>query len=195
MKKLVLGTRNAGKLREFKQLFEPVSIEILPIGDFTGEDVEETGLTFVENAIIKARYACDVSGMPALADDSGLVIDALNGAPGIYSARYAGEHHDSDANIAKILQELKDVSDDQRTARFHCCLVYMRHAKDPTPIICEAQCEGLVARELKGENGFGYDPMMYLPEFGCMSAELSPEQKNKISHRGKAMQMMLAKLL
>ena len=189
-KKVVLASGNQGKLREFYRILGGAGFEIAPQSDFDVVDVPETGLTFVENAIIKARNASQQSGLPALADDSGIEVDALNGRPGIYSARYSGKG--DDANNQKLLEEMKDIPDGERSARFRCCIVYMRHADDPSPLIADASWEGSIMHELSGANGFGYDPLFFVPTHGTSSAELSPDEKNAISHRGKALQMMLS---
>ena len=193
-KKIILASGNAGKLREFQQLLGGCGFDICPQSEFFSESAEETGLTFVENALIKARYACQKTGLPAIADDSGIEVDALNGRPGIYSARYAGVGADDQKNNALLLQELMNVPDEKRTARYHAVLVYMRHAEDPTPIICHGVWEGKILRDAKGAGGFGYDPLFYVPTHDCASAELSKDEKNKISHRGKAMAELLSKL-
>ena len=190
--KVVLATGNQGKLREFIRMLASQNMEIIKQSEFNVPDVEETGLTFVENAILKARHAAKITGLPALADDSGIEVDALKGQPGIYSARYSGEG--DDANNTKLLEAMQDVPDGERTARFRCCIVYMRHADDPSPIIADAAWEGTILRELKGVNGFGYDPLFYVPTHGCSSAEIDPDEKNRISHRGQALQMLLAAL-
>jgi len=187
--KVVLASGNAGKLREFFRILGNAGFEVVPQSDYNVTDVPETGLTFVENAIIKARNASQQTGLPALADDSGIEVDALNGRPGIYSARYSGEG--DDANNQKLLDEMKGVADDRRTARFRCCIVYMRHAEDPSPLIADASWEGTIMHELSGANGFGYDPLFFVPTHGTSSAELSADEKNAISHRGKALQQML----
>ncbi len=184
--KIVLASGNRGKLREFNDILAPLAVSVVPQSDFGVRDAEETGLSFVENAIIKARNACQVTGLPALADDSGLEVDALNGAPGIYSARYAGEGCSDADNNGKLLQALAEVPDAQRSARFQCVLVFMRHALDPTPLICQGSWEGQILHAPQGSNGFGYDPLFLVPELNCASAELSPEQKHALSHRGKA---------
>lgn len=184
--RIVLASGNRGKLREFSQILAPLNISVAPQSDFAVRDAEETGLSFVENAIIKARHACQVTGLPALADDSGLEVDALRGAPGIYSARYAGEGCGDEDNNRKLLAALSNVPDQQRSARFQCVLVFMRHAEDPTPLICQGSWEGQILHEARGHNGFGYDPLFLVPELNCASAELSPEQKAQYSHRGKA---------
>lgn len=204
MKKIVLASGNKGKLREFQDLLSGAGFDVLPQSDFFSENAEETGLTFVENAIIKARYACAKTGLPALADDSGIEVDALNGRPGIYSARYAAEGtndqvtsdqlNNDQRNNEKLLLELKDVPTAQRTARYHAVLAYMRHAEDPTPVLCHGIWEGLILTESRGENGFGYDPLFFVPTHNCASAELMKDEKNRISHRGKAMQELLQKL-
>ncbi|PUA27661.1 MAG: non-canonical purine NTP pyrophosphatase [Cellvibrio sp. 79] len=194
MKKIVLASGNKGKLREFQDLLSGCGFEVLPQSDFFAENVEETGLTFVENAIIKARYACTKTGLPALADDSGIEVDALNGRPGIYSARYAGENANDEKNNQKLLLELRNIPPAHRTARYHAVLAFMRHAEDPTPILCHGVWEGIILSEPQGEGGFGYDPLFFVPTHNCASAELSKEEKNRISHRGKAMQELLQKL-
>ena len=188
-KKVVLASGNAGKLREFFRILGNAGFEIVPQSEYDVVDVPETGLTFVENAIIKARNASKQTGLPALADDSGIEVDALNGQPGIYSARYSGEG--DEANNLKLLAEMKDIPEDERSARFRCCIVYMRHAEDPSPLIADASWEGVIMHELSGANGFGYDPLFYVPTHGKSSAELSPDEKNAISHRGKALRQML----
>jgi len=192
--KIVLASGNKGKLKEFQQLLGQVGFEVLPQSDFDFPEAIEDGLSFVENAIIKARHACQQTGLPALADDSGLEVDALRGQPGIYSARFAGEDATDADNNQKLLDSLKGLPSQERSARFHCVLVYMRHSEDPTPIICHGQWEGQILQQLSGNNGFGYDPLFYVPELDCASAELSKAEKNKISHRGKAMQALLAQL-
>lgn len=194
MKKIILASGNAGKLREFQQLLSGCGFEVLPQSDFFSENAEETGLTFVENAIIKARYACAKTGLPAIADDSGIEVDALNGRPGIYSARYAGESAKDADNNAKLLQELNGVPTEKRSARYHAVLAFMRHAEDPTPILCHGVWEGVILTEPRGEGGFGYDPLFFVPTHNCASAELDKAEKNRISHRGKAMQELLQKL-
>ncbi|MEK6750253.1 MAG: RdgB/HAM1 family non-canonical purine NTP pyrophosphatase [Pseudomonadota bacterium] len=191
-RQLVLATGNAGKVRELQHLLEAAAVEVVPQTRFDTPEADETGLTFVENAIIKARNAAQHTGLPAIADDSGLEVDALNGAPGIYSARYGGVGAGDGANNEKLLEAMQDVPDALRTARFQCVLVYMRHALDPTPLICHGTWEGVLLRAPRGQNGFGYDPLFWLPERGCASAELQSEVKNAISHRGQALQKFLA---
>lgn len=194
MKKIVLASGNKGKLREFQELLSGCGFDVVPQSDFFSENAEETGLTFVENAIIKARYACAKTGLPALADDSGIEVDALNGKPGIYSARFAGPAANDEKNNQKLLQELKDVSPSQRSARYHAVLAFMRHAEDPTPILCHGVWEGMILSGPQGEGGFGYDPLFFVPTHNCASAQLTKDEKNRISHRGKAMQELLQKL-
>ena len=193
-KRIVLASNNAGKIREINQLLENSGIEVLPQAQFDIEDAIEDGLTFVENAIIKARHAAKHSGLPAIADDSGIEVDALNGAPGIYSARFAGEGSSDEENLLKLLNALKHVPDEQRSARFQCLMVYMRHAEDPTPIICQGTWEGRILTAPQGENGFGYDPVFFVPEQNCSSAELDAATKNSLSHRGKALQQLVKRL-
>jgi XTP/dITP diphosphohydrolase len=191
MDKFVLASGNKGKLKEFSEIFSQYGVEVFPQSQFNVVEVPETGTTFVENAIIKARHAAEVTGMAAIADDSGLEVDLLDGAPGIYSARYAGEDAGETNNYIKLLDALKD-NQDGRTARFQCILVYMRHAKDPTPIIAQASWEGRIGFEAKGDNGHGYDPIFIPSEHSCSAAELSSEEKNRLSHRGKAMELLIA---
>ena len=195
MDKIVLASGNKGKLKEFQQIFSGRNINVLPQSHFRIDDAEETGLTFVENAIIKARHAAKRSGLPSLADDSGLEVDALRGKPGIYSARYAGPDATDADNNTKLLQALSKMPVEERTARFHCVLVLMRHAEDPTPMIFHGQWEGLILQEPIGANGFGYDPLFYALDQKCGSAELAPELKNKVSHRGKAVEKLIAALV
>lgn len=185
-KQLILASGNKGKLAEFGHILSALNIEILPQGLLGVTDADETGLTFVENAILKARHACQHTGLPALADDSGLEVDLLSSAPGIYSARYGGANASDQTNIDKLLDALKDTPWKDRTARFRCVLVCMRHENDPTPLICMGTWEGRVLEAPQGEGGFGYDPIFWSPEFDCSAAELSPEQKQSVSHRGKA---------
>jgi len=194
-KRIVLASNNAGKVREINQLLENSGIEVLPQEQFDIEDAVEDGLTFVENAIIKARHAANLSGLPAIADDSGIEVDALNGAPGIYSARFAGEGSSDEENLLKLLREMQDIPEEQRGARFQCLMVYMRHAEDPTPIICQGTWEGRILTAPQGENGFGYDPVFFVPEQQCSSAELDAATKNSLSHRGKALQQLIKRLL
>lgn len=189
---LVLASGNAGKLREFHQLLAPLGFDVRPQADYGVADVEETGLTFVENALLKAREASRLSGLPALADDSGLEVDALNGAPGIYSARYAGEPKSDARNNDRLLASLAEVPEGRRQARYWCVLVLLRHAEDPVPLIVQRSWEGEILPAPRGEGGFGYDPLFWLPDQGATAAELTAEQKNRLSHRGRALQALVA---
>jgi XTP/dITP diphosphohydrolase len=193
-KTIVLASSNAGKVREFNQLLGDLQLEVVPQSQFNVTDAEETGLTFVENAILKARNAAQHTGLPALADDSGLEVDALNGAPGIYSARYAGPKASDAENLEKLLAMLKDVPEQQRGARFQCVLVYLRHALDPTPLICQGTWEGRILMAPRGTSGFGYDPVFFVPTHASSAAELPAETKNALSHRGQALRQLLAAL-
>ncbi|PCJ28230.1 MAG: non-canonical purine NTP pyrophosphatase, RdgB/HAM1 family [SAR86 cluster bacterium] len=193
MQKIVLASGNAGKLVELRAILSQKGINLISQSEYNVSDVEETGLCFVENALIKARHACVETGLPAIADDSGIEVDALDGEPGIYSARYAGASGptaDKDNN-AKLLKELKSIVQAERTARFQCVIVYLRHAKDPMPLICQGTWEGRILFEESGSNGFGYDPLFYVPTHDCASADLSPKVKNSISHRGQALRHLL----
>jgi len=194
MKRIVLASSNPGKVREINQLLAGLSIEVVPQSQFGVPDIEETGLSFIENALLKARNAAQHTGLPAIADDSGIEVDALNGAPGIYSARYAGVGASDQQNLDKLLEELKDVPQNLRSARFQCLMVYLRHAADPTPLICQGTWNGRILFEAQGINGFGYDPVFYVPTHDCSSAQLPPEVKNAISHRGQALRKLLAAL-
>ena len=191
---IVLASNNAGKVREIERLLAESRIHIRPQGEYGVPEAEETGLTFVENAILKARNAARHSGLPAIADDSGLEVDALRGAPGIYSARYAGSGATDEANLRKLLTDLAEVPEAERTARFQCVLVYLRHAEDPTPLICQGTWEGRILFEPRGTNGFGYDPVFLVPSHGCSSAELDPDTKNRLSHRGQALRRLQEQL-
>lgn len=182
----VLASGNAGKLREFASLLGEWDITLTPQSEYGVGDADETGLSFVENAILKARHAARATGLPALADDSGLEVDALNGAPGIYSARYSGTHGDDAANVDKLLDDLQGVPDSERTARFVCVLAALRHADDPRPLICEGTWEGRILHQPVGDGGFGYDPVFLVPDQGCSAAELPALVKNRLSHRGNA---------
>lgn len=193
-KRIILASNNHGKVTEINKLLVEQQIEVIPQQALDISEVKETGLTFVENAILKARHAAGQSGLPAIADDSGIEVDALMGAPGIYSARYAGAGCDDQENNIKLLQALGELPQEKRTARYQCVLVYMRHAKDPTPIICQGTWEGVILSSPRGDNGFGYDPLFYLPERGCSAAELGVEEKNHLSHRGQALQKLLTAL-
>ncbi len=195
MKSVVLASNNTGKLREFRELLAAANINVLAQGDFHVPEARETGLSFVENAILKARHASRLTQLPAIADDSGLEVDFLHGAPGIYSARFAGSQANDDDNNARLLDLLNTVPDEQRTARFQCLLVYLRHPLDPTPLICQGTWDGRILTRPQGNNGFGYDPLFFVAERNCSSAELSPAEKNRLSHRGKAMTCLLTMLL
>jgi len=195
MATIVLATGNKGKVKELASLFAEHNITIVPQSDFNVSEVAETGTTFVENAIIKARYAAKITGKPAIADDSGLAVDALGGAPGVYSARYAGESATDSDNTDKLLSALINVEDDKRSARFHCVLVYMQCAEDPTPIICHGVWEGSICREKHGEQGFGYDPIFWQADRQLTSAQLPRDIKNKLSHRGQALTQLVPLLL
>ena len=189
---VVLASGNSGKLRELNRILGPLDMTLVSQAEYDVPEVPEDGLSFVENAIIKARAASAHTGLPAIADDSGLEVDYLKGAPGIHSARYSGQG--DAANNTKLLGALEGVPEDERGARFQCVLVYMRHAKDPTPIVCQGSWEGRILLEPRGEQGFGYDPLFYVPDQGCSSAELAPEVKNRISHRARASALLLAAL-
>lgn len=200
MQKIVLASSNIGKLKELQSMLAALPVNIIAQSELGVVDAEETGLTFIENAIIKARHASAITGLPSIADDSGLAVDALGGAPGIYSARYAklpanvkGLALDQ-ANNTKLIEALRDIPDHQRGAQFHCVLVFMRHAADPTPLVCYGQWHGSILQAAAGAGGFGYDPLFLVPDHGCSSAELSTNEKNRISHRAQACQLLLAAL-
>jgi XTP/dITP diphosphohydrolase len=192
--KFVVASSNAGKLAEFRDLLGEAGYEFITQGELGVSDAEETGLTFVENALLKARHAARITGLPALADDSGLCVDALDGAPGLYSARYAGSHGDAQANIVKLLDAMKDVPRAQRTAHFIAVIVLLRHAEDPQPIIAEGRWSGLILDAPRGSGGFGYDPVFLDPENNLSGAEFDPAIKNRLSHRGRALAMLRQKL-
>lgn len=189
--KVVFASNNTGKTREVAAQLSGLGFELLPQSQFGIRPVEETGLSFVENALLKARHASRISGLPAIADDSGIEVDALQGAPGVHSARYGGPDADDATNNARLLQALDAVPDPERTARYQCIMVYLRHAADPTPIICQGSWEGLVLRQPRGDGGFGYDPLFWLPDLQCTAAELALDQKNRFSHRGRALKQLL----
>ncbi len=191
MQKVVLATGNVGKVRELADLLAEFGLDIIAQTDLGVTSAEETGLTFIENAILKARHASAVTGLPAIADDSGLAVDALGGAPGIYSARYAGENASDAQNLQKLLTALENVADGDRQAQFHCVLVYLRHAEDPTPLVFHGSWQGEITRQPAGEGGFGYDPIFYMPAAGKTAAELSRDEKRAVSHRGKALTLLL----
>ena len=192
--KVVLASANPGKLREFQALLTGCGMQAVPQSDYQVPGVAETGLSFVENALIKARHAAAHTGLPSLADDSGIEVDALAGAPGIYSARYAGDNASDADNNTKLLQALQSTPAAGKTARYQCLIVYLRHANDPTPIICQGTWEGLITDNAKGDGGFGYDPLFWLNEYQCTAAELPAAEKNRISHRAQAMQLLLQQL-
>ena len=189
---IVLASNNAGKIKEFNDLLSNMGVEVKPQREFNVEDADETGLSFIENAILKARHACAHTGLAALADDSGIEVDYLNGAPGIYSARFAGDHGNNEANNALLLEKLDGVPELERTARFHCVLAYLKHKDDPTPLVFHGVWEGRILTAIEGQEGFGYDPLFYVPECGCSAASLPKEVKNQISHRAKALKQLLA---
>jgi len=191
---IVLASNNAGKVQEIGTLLATLAVSVVPQSRFGVPEVEETGLTFVENAILKARNASRHTGYPAIADDSGLEVDALEGAPGVSSARYAGPGATDAANVEKLLAVLRGVPDSERAARFQCLMVYLRHAHDATPVIAQGTWEGRIGEAARGKNGFGYDPVFFVPTHGCTSAELPPEEKNRLSHRGQALRALFAML-
>ena len=191
---VVLATGNEGKIRELSKMLETLEIKVSLQSEWNVPEAEETGLTFIENAIIKARNACEHTGQPAIADDSGIEVDVLDGAPGIYSARFAGPNSTDSDNNKKLIESLADVPKKQKTARYRAVLVYMHHATDPSPLIAQGTWEGLIIDTPHGENGFGYDPYFYIPELGKTGAELEPEFKNEVSHRAKALRKLIKKL-
>ncbi|MDS4041480.1 MAG: RdgB/HAM1 family non-canonical purine NTP pyrophosphatase [Candidatus Competibacter sp.] len=194
MRRIVLATGNPGKVREFSSALAELKVEIVPQSVFGVPEVEETGLTFVENAILKARNAASHTGLPALADDSGLAVDALGGAPGIYSSRHAGAGAGDRANIDKLLNELRGIPEERRTARFVCVLALLHHSADPTPLICQGIWEGLILAEPRGAGGFGYDPVFFVPGENRTAAELDLAVKNRLSHRGRALVQLVRAL-
>ncbi|WP_105900836.1 XTP/dITP diphosphatase [Vibrio gangliei] len=194
MKKLVLATGNQGKVKEMADLLADFGFNVEAQSQYNVSDVAETGTTFIENAIIKARHAAKETGLSAIADDSGLEVDYLKGAPGIYSARFSGEGATDQKNLEKLLTEMQGVPSEQRTARFHCVLVLMRHENDSTPLVCHGQWEGKILEQAQGDNGFGYDPVFWVPEENCSSAQLEPARKKQLSHRGKALKKLFAAL-
>ncbi len=191
MQKVVLATGNPGKVRELADLLAAFGLDIVAQTELGVESAEETGLTFIENAILKARHAAEITGLPAIADDSGLAVDALGGAPGIYSARYAGVDACDQQNLDKLLVALENVPNGERQAQFHCVLVYVRHAADPTPLVFHGSWAGEITRAAAGAGGFGYDPIFYVPELGKTAAELSKDEKRAVSHRGRALTLLL----
>ncbi|KRA15042.1 MULTISPECIES: RdgB/HAM1 family non-canonical purine NTP pyrophosphatase [unclassified Lysobacter] len=193
--KLVLASSNPGKLVELRELLADTGIELVAQSDLGVEDAEETASTFVENALLKARHACAITGLPALADDSGICVDALGGAPGLYSARYSGVHGDAQANIDKLLLAMKDVPEGQRAAHFYAVIVLLRHPGDPQPIIAEGVWPGRIIDQRRGTGGFGYNPVFLDPDYGLTAAEMDTELKNRLSHRGRALAALREKLL
>jgi XTP/dITP diphosphohydrolase len=194
LRSLVLASGNAGKLEEFRDLLAQSGFDVRAQGEFGVGDAEETGLTFVENALLKARHACRATGLPSLADDSGICVDALGGAPGLYSARYAGRHGDAGANIDKLLDAMREVPDERRSAHFVCVLALLRHADDPQPILVEGRWRGVILRERRGTGGHGYDPVFLDPARGQTAAQMPLDEKNRISHRGQAMALLRERL-
>lgn len=194
MSQIVLATGNQGKVKELAAMLAPLKLDVVAQSEFNVPDVPETGTTFVENAIIKARHAAKITGKPAIADDSGLEVIALGGAPGIYSARYSGRSATDQTNIDKLLDTMKDIPSSERQARFVCVLVYMQHENDPTPIICQGFWDGEITTTQEGREGFGYDPVFLVPELGCTSAQLEKSEKNKLSHRAKALAALVPQL-
>jgi len=192
--KVVLATSNKGKLAELADLLAPAHFKVVPQSDFAIPDAIEDGLSFIENALIKARHASRLSGLPAMADDSGLAVDALGGAPGIHSARYAGVHGNDQANLTKLLTDMAKVPAGQRQAQFHCVLVYVRHADDPVPLIAHGIWSGQIGTEARGNHGFGYDPVFLPAGSDRSAAELTPAEKKQLSHRAKALQLLLSQL-
>ncbi|HEX7111840.1 MAG TPA: RdgB/HAM1 family non-canonical purine NTP pyrophosphatase [Mizugakiibacter sp.] len=194
MRRIVLASGNRGKLAELNDLLADSGIELVAQAELGVPDAEETGLSFVENAILKARHAARLTGLPALGDDSGLCVDALGGAPGLYSARYAGTHGDAAANIARLLRELAGVPEAARGAHFHCCIALVAHPDDAAPLIAEGRWHGRILEAPRGSAGFGYDPVFFDPVHGASAAELEPTLKNRISHRGRALAALCARL-
>lgn len=194
MKRIVLASNNPGKVREVAELLTPRGIQVVPQSEYLVPEVEESGLSFVENAILKARNACRHTSLPAIADDSGLEVDALDGEPGIYSARFAGEHATDADNNKLLLAELAGIPEMERTARYQCLMVYLRGPEDPTPVIAQGTWEGRILSAPRGTGGFGYDPLFRLPDADRSAAELSPDQKNRLSHRGQALRALVAAL-
>ena len=193
--KVVLATGNKGKVKEMSDVLAQFGFDVVAQSEFGIESPEETGLTFVENALLKARYASKMTGLPAIADDSGLAVDALGGAPGLYSARYAGEEGNDQANRQKLLAEMQNIADEKRGAKFVSCIVFLQHETDPTPKIALGECFGEILREERGQNGFGYDSLFFYPPKNCSFAELETSEKKKISHRAMALEVLKQQLL
>jgi len=192
--RVVFASGNAGKVREVSEMLAPLDWQVVPQSTLFDEEAEETGLTFVENALIKARFACEKTGLPAIADDSGLEVAALGGAPGIYSSRFAGPGATDSSNIDKLLDALRDVPPEKRQASFYCAMVFLRHAEDPTPVIALGRWNGEILLSPRGDHGFGYDPIFYVPSEGCSAAELPPERKHQLSHRAQALHSLVAQI-
>ncbi|HIQ39897.1 MAG TPA: RdgB/HAM1 family non-canonical purine NTP pyrophosphatase [Sulfurivirga caldicuralii] len=192
--KVVFASGNTGKVREVSQMLAPLHWQVVPQSQLFDEAAAETGLTFVENALIKARFACAKTGLPAIADDSGLEVAALGGAPGIHSARFAGADATDSSNIDRLLAALQAVPPDQRQASFYCAMVFLRHAEDPTPVIALGRWNGEILQARRGEHGFGYDPIFYVPSEGCTAAELPPERKYQLSHRAQALRSLVTQI-
>jgi XTP/dITP diphosphohydrolase len=192
--RLVLASGNAGKIREMRAILAPWRVDVRPLSEFTSTAADETGVSFVENAILKARFASRAAGLPAIADDSGIEVDALHGAPGVYSARYAGPQADDAANNSRLLAELEAVADSGRSARYRCAMVYLNGPDDASPVICQASWEGRIARVPRGGGGFGYDPLFLVGDGELTAAELEPEYKNRVSHRGQALRALVRAL-
>lgn len=192
--RIVLASSNAGKVREINEMLAGHAVRIVSQSEFNVPEVAETGLTFIENALLKARHAVRHTGLPAIADDSGIELAALDGRPGIYSARYAGPEASDADNLQKLIADVRELPEDRRRCRFVCLMVYLRHAEDPTPLIAEGVWEGIAVTTPRGSNGFGYDPIFYVPTHHCTSAELPPETKNRLSHRGQALLRLVAQL-
>ncbi|MDH3689732.1 MAG: RdgB/HAM1 family non-canonical purine NTP pyrophosphatase [Gammaproteobacteria bacterium] len=194
MERIVIASNNADKLHEMRSLLLDLKVTVVPQQALGVPEADETGLSFIENAILKARNACRHSGLPAVADDSGIEVDALNGAPGIRSARFAGEHATDAENRNLLLREMSQKPSEQRSARFQCAVALLKHPEDPTPLICQGTWEGQLLTEARGEHGFGYDPIFYVPSHDCSAAELAPDIKNRLSHRGQALRSLIAVL-
>ncbi len=192
--KVVFASGNRGKVKEVSEMLASLAWEVIPQTALFKEEAEETGLTFVENALLKARFACEKTGLPAIGDDSGLEVSALQGAPGIYSSRFAGAAATDSSNVEKLLAVMRDVPEGQRQASFYCAMVFLRHAEDPTPVIALGRWNGEILLQPRGENGFGYDPVFYVPEEGCSAAELPAERKHQLSHRAQALKSLAAQI-
>ncbi len=192
--KVVFATGNAGKVREVAEMLSPLDWQVVPQGELFEGEAAETGLTFVENALIKARFACERTGLPAIADDSGLEVAALGGAPGIYSSRFAGPDATDSSNIDKLLAVMRDVPPGRRQASFYCAMVFLRHAQDPTPVIALGRWNGEILTAPRGDHGFGYDPIFHVPDEGCSAAELPPERKHRLSHRAQALRSLVGQI-